>query len=339
MTVGKNSRASLPATPTTSCVCPVNPNSTMEETKPALAQVDKKPCYGSATIPDQVYLIAQPADSPYKLAFQLNQLANAKSWFLHPLNVTVVSEPAFEWVEEMKEERNDHDLGCGLVGCRAPLFRKFEFVAQQIVDRNLPGAFFMEDDVVFHTNIKELFPIYWHQVPNDYEFVYIGQLTRMWPDVVSRTIIRDMPSLPFAPHFAAISNLGARRILWWCRWQHWKVAHGDKIWPADVIPDIMLIQLFDTWLTAEQKSKWLTFESTVGIPAEYSGLSWTEMHTWKPNCTCDNFRSERCRPWLPLRGTGLAYQAACTDLFFADKTRITTGLFDVVENATNPTRI
>ncbi len=46
----------------------------------------------------------------------------------------------------------------------------------KIVNDRLPGAWVFEDDVVAHSNFSSLFPLYWAQVPQDYEIVWLVSL-------------------------------------------------------------------------------------------------------------------------------------------------------------------
>ena len=58
----------------------------------------------------------------------------------------------------------------GANGCSASTYR----IYQDIVQNGYKRVAIFEDDVIFHENFKELFPLYWQQVPNDMGWLFLG---------------------------------------------------------------------------------------------------------------------------------------------------------------------
>lgn len=78
---------------------------------------------------------------------------------------------------------------------------------QEIIDQQLPYAIVFEDDVLFHSQWRELAPAYFEETPRDFDLLYLhGQVIGRLPDRVTRP-----PTLCTAAY--VITSLGAQRLL------------------------------------------------------------------------------------------------------------------------------
>ena len=196
---------------------------------------------------------------------------------------------------------------------------------QQIIDRNLPGGWIFEDDVVFHDNFTELFPKYWAQVPEDYEVIWLGHLpidgnTVSCENRFSKRLFHE--EFVYCTHAMIVSRAGAERLA--------SAMEGILTMSvlAERVPDKfeLKIDLFinyvgEYFLPKVERHKWVIFDAAPGSMAAWGGHQWCRTanfyetgRDFNGTCceTCDIERVLKEDPnTAPLMGTGLVYQNLC----------------------------
>ena len=198
-----------------------------------------------------------------------------------------------------------------------------------IVARNLPAAWIFEDDVLFHDDFDDLFPVYWGAVPADYEVVYVGHNPTAPEHLVAcqegRNTNRLFHEHPvYTTHAMVVSQAGAQRLR--------NAMHGlldmakrAKRQPAEVeiSSDLFLNYVRNAFLPDADQHKWMAFDATVEHPASWGGVQWCRVPDLFENyievkrgkrcceeCKVADIRREFKNP-IPVVGTGLAYQHWC----------------------------
>lgn len=195
---------------------------------------------------------------------------------------------------------------------------------QAIIDRNLPGAWIFEDDVVAHDDFASLFPNYWALVPNDYEVVWLGHLpidgTVSCENIFSTRLLHE--DLVYCTHAMIVSRAGAERL----------VAAMEGILTMSVLAervpnkfelhsDLFLNYIGEYFLPQKERHKWVIFDAAPGSMAAWGGHQWcrtanfyeTGRDPWGTCCEmCDVDKVLKEDPnTAPLMGTGLVYQNLC----------------------------
>lgn len=197
-----------------------------------------------------------------------------------------------------------------------------------ILARNLTAAWVFEDDVIFHDNIEELFPLYWDQVPADFEVIYLGHN----PTLPQHLVACEEPGSQrffhehsvYTTHAMIISYNGALRL---SRAMHGLLNMSKRIKRTpheyELKIDLFFNYVRETFLQPYEYSKWIAFDSTPEHPAQWGGVPWCRtpdlfdaiiFHHYPMDCceTCNvaDVRNATKHP-VPLVGTGLAYQHWC----------------------------
>ncbi|KAL4525999.1 hypothetical protein Ndes2526B_g03409 [Nannochloris sp. 'desiccata'] len=195
-----------------------------------------------------------------------------------------------------------------------------------IIDRNLPGGWIFEDDVVAHEHFAALFPSYWALVPNDYEVIWLGHLpidgTVSCENRFSTRLLHE--DFVYCTHAMIVSRAGAERL----------VAAMEGILTMSVlaerVPDKfeLKIDLFinyvgEYFLPKMERHKWVIFDAAPGSMAAWGGHKWCRtanfyetgrdpLGTCCEMCDIDKVLKEDPNT-APLMGTGLVYQNLCKE--------------------------
>lgn len=211
---------------------------------------------------------------------------------------------------------------CDPAGCQIGLSLAHLFVWQDILLRQLEAAWVFEDDVVFHTRFKELFPLYWRQVPINYEAVWIGQHAVGGVDVAcehpptSHQAKRwyQTHHVPYTTHAMIVSKAGARRF---SKAMQGIIARSidskRSLTMLEIKIDLFLIYVHQSFLF--DLTTWVTLEPNAGNLAEWGGHSWCRLAPheifFNGSCTCESCSPEQWPGSVPLLGSGLAFQNMC----------------------------
>ena len=268
---------------------------------------------------DEFARVTGPAPFPTR-AFMITTEANRKSGrtahaleqVQRHLNITDV-----EFIYGPADLR-DEDFGCSpgeSANCRAGVgWGAFE-MWKAIAADGLASAFVMDDDVLFHDDMRALLPLYWSQVPATFEIVYFGSLPQ-W--LMAGTATKDealvrFGTAPFAHHCYILTKASALRFA--NLYAEMFRMRGRREDPGP--PEISYMDMFgDTFAntyairTTFDAHNWVSFENTAALPAKWSGIVVRDQfkRARGKGCKCDDEYTDACRGYLPILGVGLAYQ-------------------------------
>lgn len=272
---------------------------------------DYKRAVGPAPFPTRAFMITT------KAAQANGRTAHAVEQVRRHLNITDI-----QFVIG-RNDLPDNDFGCETatpLGCRMGLNLAMHQIWKAIALSGAP-SFVLEDDVLFHDDTTTLLPLYWAQVPPDYEIVYFGSLPQ-WllvsgPSTPPAEIVR-FGTAPYALHCTALTPVSAARFAALYtqifRSRGWRDEPGlPEISPSEVFGDLFLSSY--GLRTSFDARKWVSFESTLALPAKFSGIAFRDKfkNTLKleeeQGCKCDNEYSLPCRGYFPILCAGLAFQS------------------------------
>jgi len=86
---------------------------------------------------------------------------------------------------------------------------------KQIVDRRLNSALICECDLLLHDKFSELFPEFWHEVPSDFDVVYVGfgYPIRQFVSTMEKKSSRIWSGAFWCNHCLIMRHSGAEKIL------------------------------------------------------------------------------------------------------------------------------
>jgi hypothetical protein len=197
---------------------------------------------------------------------------------------------------------------------------------QAIIDRDLPGGWIFEDDVVAHEDFAALFPRYWALVPSDYEVIWLGHLpidgTVSCENRFSTRLLHE--DFVYCTHAMVVSRAGAERL----------VAAMEGVLTMSVLAeripdklelkiDLFLNYIGEYFLPKSERHKWVIFDAAPGSMAAWGGHRWCRTANFYETgrdplgtcCeTCDIEKILKEDPnTAPLMGTGLVYQNLCKE--------------------------
>lgn len=163
-------------------------------------------------------------------------------------------------------------------------------VWRTMIAKNIPRAWVLEDDVIFHDDFNNLFPKYWQQVPHDALMVWVGHSRtdvdfrcRMpgAPDRPEESEVQAGAGAPWMTH-AVIITLEAALLLERSMSQvlagnETEPNNPSQLRPEDIKIDYFIINVYEAH---KQKRRWVKFSSTSAVPAKFG------VHTWvaRPEC-------------------------------------------------------
>lgn len=221
-----------------------------------------------------------------------------------------------------RNDLQDVDFGCETMsptGCRMGLNIAMTKHYKAIAASNAP-AIYLETDVLFHDDIATLLPLYWKQVPPDYEIVYLGSALS-WLLVGGTSVPPSEPvrfgTAPYTMHCIALTAASAARFAalytQLFRSRGWREEPGPTgLGISEVLTDLFMSSYsFRTSLDAQQ---WVSFESTLTLPAKFACILFrdefkrTQQLEQERGCKCDNEYTLACRGYFPVLCVGLAFQ-------------------------------
>jgi hypothetical protein len=221
---------------------------------------------------------------------------------------------------------SDLDFGCestlkqGTTECRMGLNWAVHQIWKTIAREGLASGLVLQDDVLFHDDFKLLLPKYWSRVPPDFEIVYLG-CAHPWllaggingASTAPNDFVR-FGAAPYMTHAYVLTAASASRFaalytqLFRSRGRA-EEPRLPELSPVDVLDDLFLNS--QAFQTALDKSKWVSFESILALPAKWHNISFLGYHVFprkNTKCECDNEYTNECRGFLPIVSVGLAYQ-------------------------------
>ena len=264
----------------------------------------------------------------------------ARKWAEEQLAAVGVSR--YERVNGVVVEADDCVRLSG-TGCQQGLALGHLKAWRRIVERRLPVALVVEDDVTFHSQFAALLPRYWARVPPDWQFIWLGHLRRDGGAVAPHALSISHGLAPWTLH-AYLLTYDAAELL--ARMYEFLLEragspHAVGVYPsqfatADAIEELPFHLSFRElksdyfvalavhfFLRPDQRAGWLALQSTPELPARVGKRTWHDARanelgrdTQTP-CICELWGNEAvCSPGdtgsrLPLMGTGLAYQNLC----------------------------
>ena len=279
---------------------------------------DYKRAVGPAPFPTRAFMITTRAGQ------ESGRTAHAVEQVRRHLNVTDI-----QFVFGRNELRQE-DFGCDTrlattsnepILCRVGLSWAVHQIWKAIAASGVPGLF-LEDDVLFHDDTSTLLPLYWKQVPPDYEIVYLGSAPR-WLLVPGLSAPPSEPVRfgipPLALHCIALTAASAARFA--ALYSQMFRLRGWTDEPS--VPELNHHYVNgDTFLdnfgfpTALDKRMWVSFESTLATPAKFAGIVFrdefkrAQQLEQEKGCKCDNEYTPACRGYFPVWYVGLAFQTA-----------------------------
>lgn len=221
---------------------------------------------------------------------------------------------------------DDQDIGCDRgatqKSCRMGLAWGHQMAWKHIAQEKLLSALVIEDDILVHDLIDQLLPLYWSQVPADFEIVMLGHFAPwIWDSVYNppKHLVTYGPYTPQAAHAYILNHVSARRLDHQFEEMVWQKGRPDVV-PTDfkpqltswhIVPDLFLI--FQAMPQAKDKSKWVFFESTEKYPGRWQGAEFLTTHKMNmvgdEPCDCNDDPTEgKCSLFLPIDCQGLVYQ-------------------------------
>ena len=191
---------------------------------------------------------------------------------------------------------------------------------EKIVDENLDAAWVFEDDVIFHDDFNDLFPLYWEKVPEDYEVVYVGHNPWNTRSCLKNSSVMLHSHLEtYTTHAMIISRAGAARLSRAMRGIFDMAKRlGRTPAPEEGRADVFLNLIRASFLPEEEKHKYVAFDSTKEHLSKWGGISWCETPDlwgsggWDCCEKCDvELSRQKFSVPMPVVGTGLAYQHHC----------------------------
>ena len=155
----------------------------------------------------------------------------------------------------------------------------------------------VEDDVIFHSDAKRLFPTYLKEIPRNWGVIYVGQLSRRVfdhdPHSVPLINLTQSLVMPWCTHAYLITHDTARFLS--LHLEHLLSRSGSKHasakhflnsrvseqspWymdPVDMKIDFFMLSVHNYYVLNHTDVHWFTFESTALVPAQLMEYSWSK---------------------------------------------------------------